>query len=63
MAVTVSSENGFRIPNGVRWFSDNQNVVRILQMGSRKPDHQKEVLAILSITPKSQIRITPEWIP
>ena len=22
----------------VRWFTDNQNVVRILQVGSRKPD-------------------------
>ena len=47
----------------VRWFSNNQNVVRILQMGSRKPDLQKEALAIFSIMLKSQIRIMPEWIP
>ena len=28
--------------------TDNQNVVRILQVGSRKPDLQSEALAIFS---------------
>jgi len=31
------------------WFSDNQNVVRILQTGSRKTDLQAEALAIFSV--------------
>jgi len=47
----------------VRWFSDNQNVVRILQTGSRNPDLQSEALAIFSPTLKGQVRIDPEWIP
>jgi len=47
----------------VRWFSDNQNVVRILQTGSRKPDLHAEALAIFSSTLDAQIRIEPEWIP
>ena len=47
----------------IRWFSDNQNVVRILQTGSRKPDLQKEALAIFSVALSGQIRIEPEWIP
>ena len=29
-----------------RWFTDNQNAVRIFQVGSRKPDLQAEALAI-----------------
>ena len=33
----------------VRWFSDNQNVVMILNIGSKKPDLQKEALAVFSI--------------
>ena len=47
----------------VRWFSDNQNVVRILQTGSRKPDLQSEALAIFSLTLQGQVRIDPEWVP
>ena len=30
----------------VRWFSDNQNVVRILNIGSKKPHLQKEALCV-----------------
>ena len=47
----------------VRWFTDNQNVVRILQVGSRKPDLQAEALAIFSISLSRHIHIEPEWIP
>ena len=47
----------------VRWFSDNQNVVRILQTGSKKHDLQCEALAIFSMSLKYQLRIEPEWIP
>ena len=28
----------------VRWFTDNQNVVRIVQYGSKKPDLQAEAM-------------------
>ena len=31
----------------IRWFSDNQNVVRILSVGSRNPMLQKEALTLL----------------
>ena len=47
----------------VQWFSDNQNVVRILQTGSRNPDLQKEALAIFSLTLQGQVRMDPKWIP
>ena len=46
-----------------RWFTDNQNVVHILQVGSRKPDLQAEALAIFSISLSQHIHIEPEWIP
>ena len=47
----------------VRWFSDNQNVVRIIQHGSRKPHLQVEALKILEICIKHQIHIEPDWVP
>ena len=47
----------------VCWFSDNQNLVRIVQYGSRKPTLQAEALAIFVICMKNLIRIEPEWIP
>ena len=36
----------------VRWFTDNQNVVRIVQHGSRIPDLQAEALTIFSVCVK-----------
>ena len=47
----------------VQWFSDNQNVVRILNIGSKKPHLQKEALAVFSLAAQNLIRIEPEWIP
>ena len=44
----------------VRWFTDNQNVVRILMMGSKKPDLQAEALAV---SLSHHVHIEPEWIP
>jgi hypothetical protein len=35
--------------NRIRWFSDNQNVIRIIQVGSRKEELQKEALAIFKL--------------
>ena len=46
-----------------RWFSDNQNVVRIIQIGSRNPKLQEEALEIHAMAIRWQIRIEPEWIP
>ena len=56
----------------IRRYSDNQNMVWILQTGSWKPDLQTgswepdlqtEALAIFSAALGGQIRIEPEWIP
>ena len=47
----------------VRWFTDNQNVVRILQVGSRKPELHAIALKVLALVVQSQIRIEPEWVP
>jgi len=47
----------------VRWFTDNQNVVRIVQHGSGKPALQAETLAIFSICMGNHIRMEPEWVP
>ena len=47
----------------MRWFTDNQNVVRILQVGSRQPQLQEVALKIVSLTIHCQIRLEPEWVP
>ena len=47
----------------VRWFTDNQNVVRILQVGSREPELHAIALKVLALAVQSQIRIEPEWVP
>ena len=43
----------------IRWFTDNQNVVRIVQYGSKNAALQSEALAIFSM----HIHIEPECIP
>ena len=47
----------------MRWFTDNQNVARILLVGSRKELLQKEACAIFALSIANKIRIEPEWIP
>ena len=47
----------------VHWFTDNQNVVRIVQHGSPKSDLQAEALEIFSVCVNNKIRLEPEWIP
>ena len=47
----------------VKWFSDNQNEVSILEIGSKKPNIQEEALAVFSIASQNSIRIEPQWIP
>jgi len=46
----------------IRWFSDNQNVVRIVERGSKQPHLQSEALSIF-VTCLKNIRVEPEWIP
>ena len=47
----------------VRWFTDNQNVARILLVGSKKPLLQAIALEVFSLSVQYQIRLEPEWIP
>ena len=47
----------------IRWFTDNQNVVRIVQYGSKNAALQSEALAIFSLCIDNHIHIEPEWIP
>ena len=47
----------------VKWFSDNQNVVRILQVGSRKPHLQEQAMKVFQTCIDYQIRLEPDWLP
>ena len=47
----------------VKWFTDNQNVARIIQVGSKTPLLQKEALLVFSLCVTYNISIEPEWIP
>ena len=47
----------------IRWFSDNQNVFRILQIGSRQPQLQEIALRTFTLPVNSHIHLQPEWIP
>ena len=47
----------------IRWFTDNQNVARILQVGSKSPHLQEVAVRVLALMNKHQIRTEPEWIP
>ncbi len=47
----------------VKWFSDNQNVPRIIKAGSMKPTLQSIALEIWAACLRHQITLQPEWIP
>ena len=47
----------------VCWFTDNQNVVRILMVDSRKPELQAKALAVFSISLSHHLHKEPEWVP
>eukprot|EP00731_Ephydatia_muelleri_P022428 Em0015g11a len=47
----------------VRWFSDNQNVVRIIQVGSRKAHLQEQAMRVFETCIAYQNRLEPEWLP
>ena len=44
----------------VRWYTDNQNVTRIIVTGSKNPSLQQEALAIFSTSVANSISIEPE---
>ena len=47
----------------VRWFTDNQNVVKIVTVGSRKPALQAVAVRIFRLAWENSISLEPEWIP
>ena len=47
----------------LRWFTDNQGVVRIIQVGSKKGKLQSEALKIFKLCLEYSIKLEPEWIP
>ena len=47
----------------VKWFTDNQNVPRIISSGSSKELLQSETLSIFNICCSHGISIEMEWIP
>ena len=46
-----------------RWFTDNQNVPRIMQVGSSQPILHSIALQIFGLSIQHNIRVEPEWIP
>ena len=47
----------------VKWFTDNQNVARMLEVGSGKRHLQNEALNISYICSSSGITLESAWIP
>ena len=47
----------------VHWFTDNQDVACILQVGSRKPDLHEIALKVFNIAIQYQIHLESEWVP
>jgi hypothetical protein len=47
----------------VQWYTDNQNVVRIIERGSRKPEIQSTVEEVIQLCAKHSALIKPVWIP
>ena len=47
----------------VRWFSDHQNVVRILHVGSKKAELKEVAWEVFSLSVPSLVKIEVEWIP
>ena len=47
----------------VKWLTDNQNVVRIIEHRSRKPWLQEIAVNILSTLMQTAIRLEMAWMP
>lgn len=62
LRVLISIKNELK-DKRIKWFTDNQNVVSIVQKGSMKKELQEIALQIFSLCSKSNIIIELEWIP
>lgn len=49
--------------HNVQWYTDNQNVVRILARGSRKPDLQGLVEQVVHLNSTLNTLVKPLWVP
>ncbi len=47
----------------IRWFTDNQNVVRIISVGSKKEHLQQVAMRIFSFCFANRVVLEAEWIP
>ena len=47
----------------IKWYTDNQNVVRIVQCGSRKPHLQDGAMSIYQLCMSNGIKLEMAWIP
>ena len=47
----------------IKWFTDNQKVVQVMNTGSRKQHVQSEVIEVHDICLERRISIDMEWIP
>ena len=63
VALVLSSLVSKLAGHRVKWFTDNQNVVRIVQTGSRRNHLQLIALNIFETCFKFGIRLDMEWIP
>ena len=59
----LKSFNNLLIHKTIQWNSDNENVGRIIQVGSTKPDLQSLALQIYYMCLKNDNRIRSVWIP
>ena len=49
--------------HNVKWFTDNQNVARIVHVGSRKLHLQDGAMAVFEVCFQYIIKLDMEWIP
>ena len=63
VAVVLSSLMQNLAGHSVKWYSDNQNVVRIIECGSMKPDLHTLALDIYKIAISNKVLLEPVWIP
>ena len=49
--------------NHVQWYTDNQNIIRILDRGSRKQDQHSLVEAVIESSNRFDIQVSPIWVP
>ena len=47
----------------VQWHTDNQNIVRVIDRGSTKPDLQSLVEDIVYLCAENHVVVVPVWVP